>query len=109
MTTGKEDAKRAAEAALNSWDGAARAQAPAQLYAKTMALMERRRNAGWSGMPAFFARPAVALAAILLVLLLNAWLVYAFAGRSERTDTVTTLVNEYALETDLSYVDNDNR
>jgi hypothetical protein len=96
-----------AASALNSWDGAVRAAAPAQLYAKTMARLERRRNSGWNNIAAFFARPAVAFATILLVLALNAWIVYYFSGNNDNTEqTVATLISEYDLDNDLSFVDN---
>jgi hypothetical protein len=83
-----------AEEALNSFDGMQTAEPPPFFYTRLMARMEagRRPNA-WDRITAFLARPAVALAAILLVLAVNVWVVTNRSGAAEEgTETISALV-----------------
>ena len=67
----KAEIEQRAEEALNSLDGINRASANAWLYTKVKNRLPGEVKRPWERIAAFLARPAVAIAGLFLVLLLN--------------------------------------
>lgn len=86
--TRKPEIERKVEDALNSLEGIQRAEAQPWFFARVKARIERGRNqTTWEKAGTFLARPAVALAALCLVLTLNLSLLLA-----KRADNATGIM-----------------
>ena len=65
------------DAILESLDGMERAMPAPFLHTRIMARMQREQSGGWSKAMYFLARPAVALSMSMLLILLNAYVIYS--------------------------------
>lgn len=73
----KQENHSSVERAMQSVEGIRRAQAPGYLYAKILSGVYRRQTQTvWESISAFIARPAVTLACIVLVVAVNAIIIF---------------------------------
>ncbi len=98
------------EEILSSLDNAKRAEVPSFFYTRLKARMEKETTAR----PSWILRPAFALAALLLIILVNAFVIFQ-SNQTKDTDSVNTvastlletesmqsLASEFSLNTDNS-------
>lgn len=87
------------EAALNSLEGVERAQARPFMFTRVMARLEREPAGWWDRLGIFITRPAVAIASVLLILLVNGLVLFnrPAGGGNENTGAVNTDNREMAL------------
>lgn len=95
---------------LNSWDGVQRATVKPFLHTRVMARIaaQKEGKSGW--IPSLLARPAVALAMIFGVVILNGWLLFGHNGDmqakpADSEQTVSALITDYNLENSYTYTD----
>jgi len=90
---------RKVEDILNSLDGMKRASTPAYFYTRLKARMEKGLEPAVS--KPWFLRPAYALAALVLVILINAAVIFqgqdAVENNNTETDTYQSIAAEYNL------------
>jgi len=82
------------ESTLESLDGIQRAKANPFLFTRVKAALQKQEVGGWVGVFRFAGKPAVAIAAVAVVLLIN--LAVFFSARSNSTEDDQQLyANEY--------------
>ena len=101
----KEHIEQEVDKTINSLDGAKRAEANPYLFTRIKARLEREERSIWSIATAFISRPAVALAAFLVAVLLNAavFLEYRPATSETGQDDEQLFASEYNLSPDTIY------
>jgi len=101
----KEHIEQAVDKTLNSLDGVRRAEANPYLFTRIKARLEKEERSIWSMATAFISRPAVALAAFIIAVLLNAavFLEYRPATPEAGQDDEQLFASEYNLSTDTIY------
>lgn len=74
----KQPTHHSVDKVMQSMDGVQRAKAPGYLYAKILSgVYSRQTITIWERVSSFIARPAVALACIVLVVAVNALIIYS--------------------------------
>lgn len=101
----KEHIEQEVDKTLGSLDGAKRAVANPYLFTRIKASLEREERSIWSMTTTFISRPAVAFAAFLVAVLLNAavFLEYRPQGPEAGQDDEQLFASEYNLSTDTIY------
>ena len=110
MTT-QDKIQQEIERTLQSLDGVKRAEANPFLFTRIKAKMDKKAN-GWEWIFSFVSRPAIAVAIILLVMVVNGWALWGGAGSGENmTDNGTSfseLANEYNTVASVNNYDYEN-
>lgn len=91
------------EKTLQSLDGLQRAEANPFLFTRIKARMQK--NSPWERITSFVSRPAIALAGLFLIMLINAFVVFS-SGDKENGSTeiaATDIADEYNLATSTNY------
>ena len=93
------------DAVLNSIDNIERATPSPFFYRKVMSKLRRTPPALWERWSTFFLRPTIAFAAIFLVIVINAFVIYSnITGSFSLNDqTEFTLADEYSMATTSLY------
>ena len=101
----KEHIEHEVDKTLSSLDGAQRAVANPYLFTRIKARLEREERSIWSMVTAFISRPAVALTAFFVAVLLNAavFLEYRPHAPEAGQDEEQLFASEYNLSTDTIY------
>jgi hypothetical protein len=108
--TSKEKIQQEIERTLQSLDGVKRAQANPFLFTRIKARMDKRAN-GWEWIFSFVSRPAIAVAIILLVMVVNGWALWGSGSGENMSDNGTSfseLANEYNTVASVSNYDYEN-
>jgi hypothetical protein len=84
----RKDIEARVEEALNSLDGIQRAEPQPWLFSRVKASMMRDEKTTWGVIGSFLARPAIAIAGLCFILILNG--VLLFNEEKESTPVVTT-------------------
>lgn len=82
---------------LNSLDGVGRAEARPYMHTRIMARI-REENSFWTKTVGFIARPAVAIACVLVVLMANAYTVMHSEYTEPEVSTITSTVVSDGLQ-----------
>lgn len=84
--------------ALQAVKRASRVQPPANMYARVMAAIERKkRDSGWDKAASFVLRPAFFIPCLIVVLLLNVWMF-----SSKKNTQINFAVEDYTSSTYVS-------
>lgn len=98
----KADIDQKVREALESLDGIQRAEPAPYFYTRLIARLQRDQPTIWETMGAFLARPAVAIASLFLILLLNGFLLFR---QDETAASSTPMVNSTEnIVTDNEYI-----
>lgn len=101
----KPENKNKAEEILNSLDGMHRAQPEPYFYTRLMAKRDRQKN-GWEKVAGFISKPAFAIAAIALTLIINIAILFNSSSRatsSSQEDSSLAVENDYGLSVPSLY------
>ncbi len=97
------------EEALESFDGAARAEVKPYLFTRLTARMQRQQQSSWDKAVKFITRPAIAMAGLCLVISINA-MVIAYKSPASSTGSATdqlATTDEFSTSvTTLYYAEN---
>lgn len=88
------------EAALSSLDGMHRATANPFLYTRIMASLKSEEKGLWEQVVSFVNRPAIALAAVLVILLMNS---LVFFDSGDNTSTTVTPEGDQVFAKEYNY------
>jgi hypothetical protein len=100
----KEHIDREVEKTLQSLDGTIRAEANPYLFTRLKARMQARN--GWEQFTYYLSRPAVAFAVLLLVMVVNAVLIFNSDSATTTTEegiAVNDIADEYNLASSSNY------
>jgi hypothetical protein len=90
----KENIQSEIDKTLESLNGVSRAEANPFLFTRIKARMQRQN--AWEKITSFISRPAIAIAALILVMAINGWAVFGNNGEK------TTQVNESFAASDIA-------
>jgi hypothetical protein len=105
----RRDIQQETEQALNSLNGARRAEPAPYFYTRLMARMQQARPVdAWERLIALITRPSVAISALVLILAANAWMFAAgfsssSAERMEASALQQAFADEYQLGINTFY------
>lgn len=85
----EEKINQSVERAMHSLDGIERAQAPYGMITRIYVEIQKKRMTMWERVSAFFSKPAVALASIIIIIGINVILIY----NKNATPTLVKQVN----------------
>ncbi len=108
--TSQEKIQQEIESTLRSLDGVKRAEANPFLFTRIKARMNKEAN-GWEWIFSFVSRPAIAVAIILLVMVVNGWALWGSGSGENMTDngtSVSELANEYNTVASVNNYDYEN-
>lgn len=92
------------EQALNSLDGAQRAEPQPWLYARVMKKLSLDDDKTvWGSIGSFLSRPAVAIAGLCLILILNGFLLFKEDGETDNTITEQFVDSESLVASSSSF------
>ena len=97
--TPQEKIQQEIERTLQSLEGMKRAEANPFLFTRIKARLNKKAN-GWEWIFSFVSRPAIAVAIILLVMVVNGWALWGVSGSGEiltadNGNSPFELANEY--------------
>lgn len=93
----KEWVSQEVEHTLSSLDGLQRAEAPAFLFTRIEAALNREETSVWQGFALFFAKPVVTVLTVMVILFLNA-LAYYNDGKTKLVQEEEPMfVKEYSM------------
>lgn len=101
----KPENKNKAEEILNSLDGMRRAQPEPYFYTRLMAKWGKQKNS-WEKVAGFISKPAFAIAAIALTLIINIAILFnssSHATSSSQEDSSIAVENDYGLSVPSLY------
>lgn len=94
----KHDIQEQVARAMNSLEGLSPAAANPHLYTRIKAKLEQERSS-WSWLAAFLSRPAVAVALVLFVILLNVLTITSKKpGSDDHNDQLVSIAQEYSFQ-----------
>lgn len=95
----KEELAKKVEEALESFAGVQQAEPAPFFYTRVQSRLERNTYGWWESFGAFITRPVVAFTSVLLVILLNAAVIY-----TQRSSSISSTKTEQVSEDDYSSV-----
>ncbi|MBI1782474.1 MAG: hypothetical protein HYR66_14105 [Sphingobacteriales bacterium] len=95
----KEEIAKKVEEALESFAGVQQAEPAPFFYTRVRSQLEKNTLGWWESFGTFITRPVVAFASILLVVLLNAAVIY-----TQRSNSIQPAITEQVSEDDYSTV-----
>ena len=102
--TDKENIQHEVERTLQSLDGIRRAEANPFLFTRIKARMQKDR--GWENVISFISKPAVAFAALIIIMAINGWALFSPANNNVTDDesiAVADFNTEYNLASTTNY------
>ena len=81
----KNDMEKRVEQALNSLDGIHRAEPQPWLFSRVKARLMKQEKTAWGTMSSFLARPAIVIAGLCFILMLNGFLLFNQDKKSSST------------------------
>ena len=102
----KQKIQHKVEETLNSLDGVKQATANPFLFTRIKARLEREEKGFWIRAFSFISRPAIAVSAIVIVILINAAVFLEFrseTGREAPDENEQVFANEYNLSSNTIY------
>jgi hypothetical protein len=101
----KKQIEQEVDKTLSSLDGMQRAEANPYLFTRIKARLEKEERSLWSLATEFISRPAVAIAAIFVAVLINLTVFFEFRPESSETgqDDEQLFASEYNLSSDTIY------
>lgn len=97
----RPDVEKRVQEALDSLDGIQRAEPQPFFYTRLMGRLQRDQKTIWETIGSFLAKPAVALAGLAFILLLNVFIV---SQRNSDTNPVSPMSIVDEIRTDNDYV-----
>ena len=101
----KPDNKNNQEEILNSLNGIRRAEPQPYFYTRLMAKLDKQKN-GWEKVAGFISKPAFAIAAIALFLIINVTILFnssSNATSSSQEESSLAVENDYGLSVPSLY------
>jgi hypothetical protein len=102
--TDKENIQNEVEKTLLSLDGIKRAEANPFLFTRIKARMQKER--GWENVISFISKPAVAFAALIIIMAINGWTLFSPADNNTITDDESIAVADFDTEYNLASTTN---
>ena len=95
---------------MDSFDGAERATTKPYLLTRILAGMKNQPDTqnAWTKMAAIISKPGIALTGLLLILLLNAAIIFGNTGNENPVQNLNTSKDEFAINV-ISIYDNENQ
>lgn len=100
----KENIQNEVEKTLQSIEGIKRAGANPFLFTRIKAKMQKDR--GWENVISFISRPAVAFAALLIVMAVNGWTMFNPASDNTKMENESLATADFATEYNLASTTN---
>lgn len=94
----RNDTEKRVEETLNSLDGIQRAEPQPWLFSRVKARLMQEEKTGWGMVGSFLARPAIAIAGLCFILLMNGFLL--FNQDKESPSTIFTSQSEQPLDSE---------
>ncbi|MGZ5219570.1 MAG: hypothetical protein ACXWV2_00430 [Chitinophagaceae bacterium] len=94
----EKDIERRVEETLNSLDGIQRAEPGPWLFSRVKGRLAQEEKTAWGAVGSFLSRPAIAIAALCLILMLNGFLL--LNQEKEPSATILTSQNEQPVDSE---------
>ena len=106
----KQRIEKLVEETLNSFDGAKKAEPKPFLLTRVLARMQGQAEVQniWARAGSFLSKPAVALAGLLLIVLVNAAIIMSNNDDNSSVQNITSSKDEFAINVSSIY-DNENQ
>jgi hypothetical protein len=93
----KNDIEKRVEETLDSLDGIQRAEPQPWLFFRVKSRLMQEEKTAWGTVGSFLARPAIAIAGLCFILMLNGFLVF---NQEKKSSTILTSQNEQPLDSE---------
>jgi hypothetical protein len=93
----RKDIEKRVEETLDSLDGIQRAEPQPWLFSRVKGRLMQEEKTAWGAVGSFLARPAIAIAGLCFILMLNGFLVF---NQEKKSSTILTSQNEQPLDSE---------